>query len=306
MKPIGALALSILLAASTATAGGLFVPGAGTVSTARAGAGTVSAEDGEALALNPANLANTTGTVITFGIAAIDYFMSFQRNGNYDTISGETASYAGQRYPTITNDSKPALGIPGTGFQPVPVIAVSTDLGDRIPGLRVAVGIYAPNAYPFRDMNKVNGQNYFAPNSAGAYDFPAFGSPPPPSRYDVIHQEAAIILPSLAVGYRALPQLDVGARFSAGFATIKSGAAVWGMPANYEENVKQDGLITVNAKANFIPQYSFGATYHATPNLDVAARYTSELDIHAKGTAQSINGPEVTLNMNPIVILPRT
>jgi len=223
MKPFAAL---ILLCTSTASAGGLLLPGAGAESTSRAGASTVAAEDGEALALNPANLANTKGTVITFGISAIDYFMSFKRNGVYDMITTESVSYAGQPYPTITNDSKPPLGIPGTGFQPVPVIAVSSDLGEKIPGLHASFGIYAPNAYPFRDMNKVNGQSYFTVNSAGAYDFPAFGAAPPSTRYDVIHQEAAIILPSLAVSYRALPQLDVGARFSAGFATLKSATAV--------------------------------------------------------------------------------
>src|SRR2546426_812501 len=105
MKPRLALVV-ITAASSTASAGGLLLPGAGAESTSRAGASTVAAEDGEALALNPANLANTKGTVITFGVAAIDYFMSFQRNGAYDTLTGESVSYAGQRYPTMTQDSQ--------------------------------------------------------------------------------------------------------------------------------------------------------------------------------------------------------
>ena len=53
------------------------------------------------------------------------------------------------------------------------MIAVVTDLGGRVPGLHVGVGLYAPNAYPFRDMNTVNGKPFFIPNDAGSYDFPA-------------------------------------------------------------------------------------------------------------------------------------
>ena len=303
-----ALAFTTLLGAGTASAGGLLLPGAGAQSTARAGASTVASEDGEALSLNPANLAKTKGTVITFGFAAIDYFMSFQRNGTYDTFPTESTSYAGMRYPTITNDSQPALGIPGTGWQPVPLVAIVSDLGGKVPGLVAAFGLYAPNAYPFRDMNKVNGQNYFFqdPTKGGSWNFPVFGAPPPPTRYDVIHQEAAIILPSVGVGYRVIPQLDVGARFSAGFAQLKSAAALWGVPGNYEENPKQDGIVTIDASDSFVPEFALGATFHATPTLEFAARYTSELDVHAKGTAMSNNGPNVNLNGQPIEILPRT
>src|SRR5437868_5546745 len=97
--------------AKAAAAGGLLLPGAGAVSSARAGAATVAAEEGEALTLNPAGIARVEGTVITFGIAAIDYAMSFQRNGTYDPIAEESVSYAGQPYPVMTNDAHPPLGI---------------------------------------------------------------------------------------------------------------------------------------------------------------------------------------------------
>ena len=291
----------------TARAGGLLLPGAGAESTARAGASVVAAEDGEALTLNPAGVAKTKGTVITFGFAAIDYFLQFQRNGTYDTLSNESVSYAGQRYPRMENNPQPALGIPGTGFQPVPVVAISSDLGNRVPGLHAAFGIYAPNAYPFRDFNTVNGKPYFTTNSAGAQDFPAaFGAAPPPTRYDVIHQEAAIILPSVVVADEVTPKLDVGARFSAGFAHLKSTAAVWGVPGTYQENIKQDGLITIDASDSFVPEFALGADFRPTPNLELGARYTSELDIHAMGDAESVNGPEVNIGGQPIEILPRT
>src|SRR5262249_38959950 len=136
--------------AGTAWGGGLLLPGAGSISTSRAGAAVASADDGEALALNPAGIAKAKGTVITLGISAIDYTMQFQRNGNYDPTMAEALPYAGQPYALAKNDAKPPLGI--GSIQPVPVISIISDLGGKIPHLHVAAGIYAPNAYPFRDM----------------------------------------------------------------------------------------------------------------------------------------------------------
>ncbi|HEY6036025.1 MAG TPA: hypothetical protein VIV58_17235, partial [Kofleriaceae bacterium] len=155
-----------------ASAGGLFLPGAGVISTSRAGAAVASADDAEAIALNPAGIAKTTGTKITIGIAAIDYLMSFQRSGTYDPIKEEATSYAGTPYPKMTNDAKPPLGI--GAFQPVPVIGVVSDLNNKIPHLHAGFGIYAPNAYPFRNMNNVNGKPYFV-KSGNGYDFPVPG-----------------------------------------------------------------------------------------------------------------------------------
>ena len=302
MKLSGYAFTIALCASGTASAGGLLLPGAGAVSTARAGASVASTDDGEALSINPAGIAKAKGTTITIGFAAIDYFMSFKRAGTYDNLTEEAVPYAGQPYPTITNDPKPPLGI--GGFQPVPVIAIISDLGGRIPGLHVGVGIYAPNAYPFRDMNNVNGKPYFVPNPTTGYGFPTFGSPPPPTRYDIIHEEAAIVLPSIAVAYSILPNLDVGGRFSLGFATLNSSVAVWGEPENYEENVKADGLFTLNAKDNFVTTWALGATWRPTSQLEFGANYTAPIDIHAQGDAESVNGPNVTLNGAPIQIEP--
>src|SRR5450432_4852297 len=144
MKAKG-LAYLFLFGSGAASAGGLFLPGSGVVSTTRAGAAVASADDAEAIAANPAGIAKTTGTKITLGIAAIDYLMSFQRAGNYDPIKEEATSYAGTPYPKVTNDPSPPLGI--GAFQPVPMIGIVSDLNGRIPHLHVGFGIYAPAAY---------------------------------------------------------------------------------------------------------------------------------------------------------------
>lgn len=298
---LGGLTLIGLCISSTASAGGLLLPGAGAISTARAGASVASAEDGEALSLNPSGMARGHGTRVQIGAAIINYFMTFQRNGTYDQ-GGEPQSFEGQAYPVVEQDAQPELGI--GRYQPVPVIAVVTDFGGKVPGLTTGVGLYAPNSYPFRRMNNVGGKPYFTTDSDGHYQFPNFGDPPPSTRYDIIQQDAAVILPGVGVAYRVNDNLDVGGRFSAGFAKVKSTIALWGMPANFAEWIKQDALFTLDAKDNFVTTWDLGVTYRLTPNIEVGANYTSQMNVSAKGDAFAVNGPSVTLAGQPVEILP--
>lgn len=293
---------SSAVSATTANAGGLLLPGAGAKSTARAGAATVAADDGEALSLNPAGMAKAKGTTITIGFAAINYDMSFHRNGSYDTNDMEAESYEGMRYPIVENNSKPEVGI--GSFLPVPAIAIISDLGGVAGGkLRVGGGLYTTNAYPDRNMNYVNGQAYFVPQETGGYGFPAFGAPPPPTRYDIIEQSAVIIAPAIAASYRVLPNLDVGARFQLGFAHLKSTVAVWGGLANYDEVIRKDGLFTLDAKGTTYG-FGLGANFRATPNIEIGFHYNAQMDVQGKGDAVSENGPGVDLSGQPVIVLP--
>src|SRR3954470_17274492 len=97
---------SVVVLAPTAHAGGLFVPGSGAVSTARAGASVASTDDGEALSINPAGLAKAGGVQITISATLIQYFMSFSRRGTYDTVAnpdGTPRPYNGDAYATVEN-----------------------------------------------------------------------------------------------------------------------------------------------------------------------------------------------------------
>jgi hypothetical protein len=115
--------LGVVLAPSIASAGGLFLPGSGAIGTARAGAAVASAEDGEALSINPARLASAKpGTTITVSAAIISYSMQFTRTGTYDPVEGADRPWEGQPYPTVENTASPPLAL--GSFQPVPVIAV--------------------------------------------------------------------------------------------------------------------------------------------------------------------------------------
>lgn len=284
-----------------AHAGGLFLPGAGAESTSRAGASLAAADDGEALAINPAGLAKAKpGTEITISLAIIDYVMKFTRAGTYDMQTDPNAtagdhSYEGQPYPTVSNTSKPPLGL--GAFQPVPVVAITSDLGGAVKGLHVAAGLYAPNAYPFRDMTVVNGKSFVFNTSPDT-------DAPPPTRYDIEKQTAAIEIPSLAASYRILPSLDVGGRFGLAFAQLESTVALWGLPSNYTEWIKQDGQVHLKATAAGAPSWSLGTAFRPTPAIEVAANFTSEVDINAHGTADALNGPNVNLAGAQIVIAP--
>lgn len=296
------VAITLGLSLSTsASAGGLTLPGAGPQSTARAGAATVAADDGEALTLNPAGMAKAKGTTFNIGFTAINYDMSFQRNGTYDVNDMEAETYEGQRYPLVSNHPDPEIGI--GRYIPIPTIAVVSDLGGVIPKLHVGAGLFTTNAYPDRNMNYVNGKPYFIPGENGGLQFPALGEPPPPTRYDIIKQSAIIIAPSVAASYRVLPNLDVGGRFTVGHVRLKSTLAVWGGLSNYNELIRKDGLFTLDA-SGWAYGWGLGTNFRATPNIEIGANYNAQIDISAKGDAISANGPGVDLSGQPVVVLP--
>jgi long-subunit fatty acid transport protein len=266
--------------ASPAAAGGLFLPGSGAISTSRAGAAVASADDGEALSINPAGLAKSHGTTITISAALIRYSMQFTRRGTYDDIPGVAQPYEGTKYQTIENQPKPPLGI--GSVQPIPVIAVVTDLGGKVPWLRLAAGIYAPNAYPFRDMT-------------GGYQFENGdpSKPPPAARYDIMKQESQLLFPSLAAAFRLGRSVDLGVRVSAGRAKSKSTVMVWGTPGNVDESIGNDTQFTAEVADDFVPTFGVGIAFRPTRSLEFAAVYNSAAVLHTKGTAVTVKGTDV-------------
>lgn len=268
----------------TATAGGLYLPGSGAISSSRAGAAVASTDSGEAIGINPSGLAKTHGTTVTLSFVAIDYAMTFQRRGTYDAIPDVDLPYEGQPYPLVEDASTPRLGI--GGFQPIPVIAVTSDLGGVVPNLRVGGGIYAPNSYPFRKLcTRTPG------GSCETYELNGDpNAPPNPARYDVVTREAILYMPTIAASYRVIPKLDIGARFGWGVADATSSVHVWTAPGNVVEDVGGDGLLRVTGKDNFVPSYGIGFSYAATPAIDIAGNYNSEITIDAKGTANTTLG----------------
>jgi len=280
-------AIVCLLAAPVA-AGGLFIPGTGPTSSSRAGAWVAAADDPTALAVNPAGLNKQYGTVVYIGTNLVDYAMQFTRRGTYDDEPTMPLPWAGQPYPTVKNQGKPPIGF--GSYQALPLVAVSTDLGLKIRGLRFGFGVFVPNSYPTRDMD-----------SGYVIDDP--NTPPPPTRYDVVHQEAAIILPSVAVAYRPFDKLDVGFRFSPAIANLDATSYTWGVP-NYEEWTGNDSFFHVKTSSSFSPAFQLGALFRPTDSLEIGAQWSSQLDAHTKGTGTATPSSHLNVGGMPVTISP--
>ncbi len=297
-KRVSALGVAVVSFNSAAHAGGLYLPGSGAISTSRAGAAVASTDNGEAIGINPAGLAKSTGTTITMTAALIDYALTFQRRGRYDAIDAIEAPYEGEPYPLVEDISEPSIGI--GGYQPIPVIAVTSDLGGRIPNLTIAGGIFTPNSYPSRKLCTHQADGVCRP-----YEINRDPSErPSPARYDVVTREAVLLMPTLAASYRVRPDLDVGARVGWGLSDVKSSVHVWSSPGNVTEDVGGDGLLQIEGKDNFVPSYGAGFAYRPTPAIEIAGNYNSELVIDAKGTARTTLGPRAGTSGVAVMVVP--
>ena len=197
----------------------------------------------------------------------------------------------------VEDDSRPELAL--GAYQPIPVIAVTTDLGGAVPNLRIAAGMYAPNSYPFRDLCVKSG------STCTEYEFGGDPNAPPlPARYDVVKRDAKLFMPTLAASYRILPTLDVGARFGWGFADLESTIHLWAAPNNVVEDVGGDGRLTVKGKDNFVPSFGAGFTFRPTPALEIAGVYNSAISIDAKGTAGAVLGPRAGASGVAVMVIP--
>lgn len=285
------LCASSLFLPGASWAGGFYVPGYGPAAQAQAGAYVATADDAMAIYTNPAGLANQTGTSVQIGTSLVNFSLSFTRRGTYDQVDGQTLPWEGDAYATVENDAKPEFGL--GRYQAIPMLAVSTDLGLGIKGLRFGFGFTAPPAYPGRDMGS-------------HYEIDDPNNPPPPNRYDTLKQAASVLLPSVAVAYKLTDDLSLGGRFSWGVGEITSTVYVWALPtANYEEWVGNESRIAVTAKDNFMPVVSFGAHYKVSPSLEVAAMWQSATTMAAKGTAAATVSKDLEIGGLEPEITPR-
>lgn len=246
------------------------------MSTGRAGASVASIDDPSALAVNPAGLSKTKGTVIHVGTSLISYHQTMSRSGVYEATGDADLAWEGQPYGSVSDKSTPAIGL--GPFQAVPVISVSSDLGGLVKGLVVAAGVVAPNAYPDRSMG-------------ADYELEDPNAPPPPTRYDIVEQQAAIVLPSIGVAYHLLDKVRIGGRFSFGFADLEARTFVWGAQ-NYDEYSGKDGEFSVKVKDSFVPAWAVGAQYLVSPSFEVGFQYQSAIHVNAKGTGTSKVGSD--------------
>ena len=267
------VALVALVALPGARAGGLFVPGTGTEAMGRAGAFVAKADDPSALHYNPAGLVLIDGTIIHLGSNFLRYSLTFDRSGVYEAPAGIDEPYEGNEYAAVTNQASPNFGL--GRFQSVPLLAAAFDLGRWIPGLHGGAGILAPNAYPGRDF--------------GTYTLEAPGVAPPPQRYDIVHQDAIVILPSIAAAYTMNSKLSLGLRMSWGIARLEATSYTWAI-RNYQEWIGDDSEFVVEVTDRFVPGLALGALYRPVPDVVIGAAYTTRLAVAGRGTGRATLG----------------
>ncbi len=262
---------------ATATAGGLFVPGAGPTAQGRAGAFVARADDPTTMSHNPAGFAKLDGTQVYLGANFLRYSLRYQREGNYEPgpANEDPLPYEGQPFPEIENDGTAAFG-PGS-FQALPAFAVSTDLGHPEWPVRFGIGLYSVQAFPSRKY----GSEVTLPSGDVA---------PAPQRYDNVSQDIILSAPSLAVTYSPTKKIDIGVRGSWGFGRFKGSKTVWTL-RNYEEDPGNDATFTLKeTKDNFIPTVGIGVLYRPSSRFEFGAAWNSAGNVYAKGTGASIIG----------------
>jgi long-chain fatty acid transport protein len=280
-KILTTLAATALLPCLTtvAYAGGSFIPGYGSQAQPRAGAFTAKADDPSAIFHNPAGLAKLKGTMIHMGLNLVNFSQEFTRAGTYDQCTDTKCPagvpYAGQPYGKVENQShgKVHLG----DFAVVPLISATSDFGLDLP-IVFAAGVFAPGSG--------SADREFAPDYVIEGDP---NTPPPPQRYDTIRQELALLMPSIAAGYRINDKIDLGARVSWGFADVSAEVATWGL-RNYEEWEGFDVDFAVEGKDKFIPSVGIGALYRPIDSVELGFNYRSAQNIRAEGIGVATSG----------------
>lgn len=271
------VALFVLLLPSAASAGGFYVPGTGPVGQARAGAFAARADDPSALAYNPAGLAGLHGTRLLLGFNLVELDLAYQREGRYEATQTGHA-YEGELFPEVRDVSNPSLGL--LGFQAVPLVALSTDLGLDLP-LTFGVGVYAPQGYPSRAFPETW-------STGGDAGDPA----PGPQRYDVIKQDVIVALPSVAVGWRPVSWAAVGARLSWGVVNLRHRSALWAFE-NFQEDPGLDGVFDADVSDGFVPGAGVGVLLDPFSFLTLALSWDSPMAVDAKGSGAATLGPGV-------------
>jgi long-chain fatty acid transport protein len=253
--------LALLILEGAARAGGQLVADDGAAGLQRAGAFAAKADDPSALWYDPAGFALQDSGLFV-GANVIAHGDTFQRAGTYGNVPG-APPWQGSAYPTVHDRSAPLA---------VPMIA-ATIRADR---LALGFGVMAPQGDGDRDY----------PTAVTV--FGAAGAPAP-QRYDVVSQHAQIVLPSVAGAAALSRELRVGARVSAGYASLSSTKVVQGA-SNGAEDPGSDSWVTVDGSDSAIVTGALGVHWAASPTFELAATWDAPIHVHAVGTSSTALG----------------
>ncbi len=239
-------------------------PDSGSEQMGRGGAWIARASDPLATIFNPAGLAGQPTritiqsnvlfdhTCFTRVKAAGDTTLQLSDGSNVDPLAPNGV------YPQTCNEVTPAVS---------PQIAATIRLSNRL-GLGLLVT---------------------GPNTSSKKAFPDFVKDgrgdlqPSPARYLLAEQAGLILFPTLGLGYEVIPNLRIGASFSWGFARLRLSSATLAVNEDYTNPNTGDVRATLQVKDYFVPGFTLGTLWSATPQLDVAAWYKWSDAIRAGG-----------------------
>jgi len=172
-------------------------------------------------------------------------------------------------------------GYPGT----YPAETCNTNSGTPFPNPALAAVWRASPRLAF-------GFSLRGPNSPGKITYPDVVTSregrtmPAPTRYMLLEQSGVVLLPTLSAGYSITPDLQVGAGFIWGIASMQFSNISQALGSNQQsDDWSTDVKATLKAKDLLFPGAIVAALYEPSPLIDVGVWYTISDDIKAKGDA---------------------
>lgn len=251
------LGTSALLAASDARATNVSeFPDNGSEQMGRGGAWVARASDPLATIFNPAGLAGQPTRITLQNNTIIERTCMSRIKSATDTTNDPLAGPGGA-YPRVCNDIAPTLN---------PQIGMTIRLTERLGLGLLVIGPSSGGEKTFPD---------FVPDGNGQLQAA-------PTRYLLIRQAGIILFPTVGIGYEILDNLRIGASFSWGIARLRLASATASLNA---DSTTPAGDIRANLQVQdyFIPGFTLGTLWSATPNIDVAGWYKWSDAIRASG-----------------------
>lgn len=287
---VGAFVSVLSAAGGAAASSGLDSPESGVEQVGRGSAWLARADDPLAAYYNPAAIA-FQATSVHVGAQLMFAQKCFTRS-TIDPATGKQVGVApdttvpapllpGQAQPMDGNKLPLSTVCAGANGFPNPQLGAVFRITDK---LAIGLALVAPHG-----AGKANwGESLVYTRAIGAGQF--MFTQPAPQRYLLTSSDALIINPTVAIAFAPLENLSFGAGFIWGIATAhfvnfseaKSNADMLDHSAN-------DVRAELKAKDLFIPGFTLGGLWSATPNLDVAAWFkwqdalkgTSDLKLEA-------------------------
>lgn len=275
-------------AAGSARAGGFDIPDNGTEALGRGGAFVAKADSPLALYYNIAGLARQRGTRLEIGGNLVYHDIAFTRAGAYPGDPADPRTpYAGQPYPTVHDEKR---------WFPAPWVGITTDFG-WFEKLTFGLGVFGPPGIGTHQYGtEVQKSTNMPGKTTIAYEVKnAQGQMvPAPSRYDIASTNLLIVLPTLGVGWRPIPQLAVGGAAQLVYSNLdlmnanftQLGPALCPAATNYDF-AGCDAYGRVRA-SGLTARGIFSVLAHPTRWLDVGATYTMHANIEAKGKSNPL------------------